>query len=86
MLDDNLGSLVRSGEFCSTSDRNRPDRASIVVTQTFVYKRDGEIKVVGESSIRRQLCTLQIGVLAWGDAKVASMVLVMLALDPLWYR
>ena len=36
--------------------------------------------------IEWQLCTLQIGVLAWGDAKVASMVLVMLALDPLWYR
>ena len=53
MLEDNLGSLLRSGEFHSTADRNRPDRAGIVGTHTYLDKRDGdEIKLSGESLIR----------------------------------
>jgi hypothetical protein len=53
VLEDNLGSLYRSGEFLCTADRNDPAHANIVGTHTYVYKRDGEeIKVVAESSIR----------------------------------
>ena len=52
MLEDNLGSLLRSGEFHSTADRNRPDRAGIVGTHTYLDKRDGdEIKVRNRQGI-----------------------------------
>ena len=53
VLENNLGSLFRSGEYMCTADRNDPAHANIVGTHTYIYKRDGdEIKVVAESSIR----------------------------------
>jgi hypothetical protein len=53
VLENNLGSLFRSGEYICTADRNDPAHANIVGTHTYTYKRDGdEIKVVAESSIR----------------------------------
>ena len=53
VLEDNLGSLFRSGEYICTADRNHPDHANIVGKHTYIYKRDGEeIEVEAESSIR----------------------------------
>ena len=53
VLENNLGSVFRSGEYICTANRNDPAHANIVGTHTYAYKRDGdEIKVVAESSIR----------------------------------